>query len=141
MHLLLAQKGSISESDEAVDLGQSAGDILFLSAADTELASLAEAQKNQLPSMPSLRLANFMQLSHPMSVDVYAEKMVGKSRLIIVRLLGGKAYWDYGVETLHALPLSMISSSRSFLATTSLIPYWKVTPRLPKKTTRNYGRI
>ncbi len=43
MHLLLAQKGSISEGGEAIDLGQQPADIVFLSAADTELAALADA--------------------------------------------------------------------------------------------------
>ncbi|MGB7336330.1 MAG: cobaltochelatase subunit CobN, partial [Salaquimonas sp.] len=103
MHLLLAQKGSINESDEAIDLGQTPGDIVFLSAADTELASLAEAHKLLGDAAPSLRLANFMQLSHPMSVDVYANEIVANAKIVVVRLLGGKAYWDYGVETLYAL--------------------------------------
>lgn len=101
MHLLLAQKGSLNESEEAVDLGQSAGDIVFLSAADTELASLSDA-KNAMADGPSLRLANLMQLSHPLSIDVYCENLIAKSKLVVVRLLGGKGYWDYGVETLYA---------------------------------------
>ena len=43
MHLLAAQPGAITDGEEAVDLGQSPGDMLFLSAADTELALLADA--------------------------------------------------------------------------------------------------
>ena len=41
MHLLLAQKGTIDDGGEAIDLGQSPGEIVFLSAADTEIAALA----------------------------------------------------------------------------------------------------
>ena len=41
MHLLLAQKGALVDDDEAIDLGQSPADIVFISAADTELASLS----------------------------------------------------------------------------------------------------
>ncbi len=103
MHLLLAQKGSINESEEAIDLGQSAGDIIFLSAADTELASLSDAQKVFGADAPSLRLANLMQLSHPMSIDVYATSMLQKAKLVVVRALGGKGYWNYGVETFFAM--------------------------------------
>lgn len=103
MHLLLAQKGSINESEEAIDLGQSAGDIIFLSAADTELASLSDAQKVFGADAPSLRLANLMQLSHPMSIDVYAASMLQKAKLVVVRALGGKGYWNYGVETFFAM--------------------------------------
>ena len=108
MHLLLAQQGSISEGGEAIDLGQTVGDIVFLSAADTELASLAQAQQVLLDGEGeeetlSLRLANLMHLSHPMSVDVYAEKTAAKAKLIIIRVLGGESYWSYGLETLYQL--------------------------------------
>ena len=44
MHLLLAQKGTIAEQDKAIDLGQSPADVIFLSAADTVLASLSVAK-------------------------------------------------------------------------------------------------
>ncbi|MFZ1813744.1 MAG: cobaltochelatase subunit CobN [Rhizobiaceae bacterium] len=102
MHLLLAQKGSINEGNEAIDLGQSAGDVIFLSAADTEIASLAQARRG-LGEAFGLRLANLMQLSHPMSVDLYAERTARHARLIVARVLGGAAYWPYGLEKLHAL--------------------------------------
>ena len=102
MHLLLAQKGAINEGEEAVDLGQSPGDIVFLSAADTELASLAAALAELGDDAPALRLANLMQLTHPMSVDVYAENTVAASRLVVVRVLGGVSYWSYGLEKLHS---------------------------------------
>jgi len=102
MHLLLAQKGSINESEEAIDLGQTPGDVVFLSAADTELASLSDAAAQLPEGCASFRLANLMQLNHPMSVDVYAASIIAKASLVVVRLLGGKSYWDYGVETLFA---------------------------------------
>ena len=41
MHLLKAQPGVVADGSEAVNLGQIPGDIVVLSAADTELASLA----------------------------------------------------------------------------------------------------
>jgi len=97
MHLLLAQQGSINESDEAIDLGQSSADILFLSAADTELSSIADAY-GKLDTSLTLRVANTMQLTHPLSVDVYAENTVAQSKLVIVRVLGGESYWQYGLE-------------------------------------------
>ncbi|MFK3665238.1 cobaltochelatase subunit CobN [Ochrobactrum teleogrylli] len=101
MHLLLAQKGTISDGNEAVDLGQTPGDILFLSAADTELASLAQAHRAE-PNGPSLRLASFLSLTHPMSVDAYVERTVRHAKLIVVRIIGGETYWPYGLEALHA---------------------------------------
>ncbi len=100
MHLLVAQKGSVNESDEAVDLGQAPADLVFISAADTELSSIASARGTLNDASLSVRVANLMQLSHPMSVDVYAENTVAKSRLIIARVLGGESYFQYGLEKL-----------------------------------------
>ena len=99
MHLLAAKPGGISDGAEAVDLGQSPGDIVILSAADTDLQMLAAARRDSnAPSLPSLRLANLMNLSHNMSVDLYVGDIVGAAKLVIVRLLGGVNYWPYGVE-------------------------------------------
>jgi cobaltochelatase CobN len=104
MHLLAAQPGAIADGAEAVDLGQTPGDIVVLSAADTELACLAAAyQRLRSDGFPTLRLANLMRLGHPMSVDLYLERTVRAAKLIVVRLLGGRGYWPYGVEQLAEL--------------------------------------
>ncbi|WP_018012405.1 cobaltochelatase subunit CobN [Sinorhizobium medicae] len=101
MHLLLAQKGAIADGNEAIDLGQSPGDIVFLSAADTELASVAAAHR-QRAGARSLRIASLMNLMHPMSVDTYVERTARHAKLIIVRTLGGASYFRYIVEALYA---------------------------------------
>ncbi len=100
MHLLLAQKGSVNETEEAVDLGQAPADLIFISAADTELASIASAKTTLGNDAPDLRVANMMQLTHPMSVDVYAENTIAGSRLVVARILGGESYFQYGLEKL-----------------------------------------
>jgi cobaltochelatase CobN len=102
MHLLLAQQGTISDGDEAIDLGQSPGDILFLSAADTELAAIAAAHSGGA-SGHTLRLASLMSLKHPMSVDTYVQRTAQHAKLIIVRALGGASYFHYALEALHAV--------------------------------------
>ncbi|MGJ8569771.1 MAG: cobaltochelatase subunit CobN [Hoeflea sp.] len=104
MHLLVAQKGSLSDGDEAVDLGQSPGDILFLSAADTELASIAAAR--QTTGNLIWRLASLSDLKHPMSVDTFVAKMAPKAKLVIVRALGGASYFAYALESLHAASIA-----------------------------------
>ncbi len=98
MHLLAAQPGGIVDGSEAVDLGQSPGDIVVLSAADTELAGLAAARERFGGDFPSVRLANLLNLTHNLSVDTYVSGVVAHARLVIVRLLGGVGYWPYGVE-------------------------------------------
>ncbi len=96
MHLLNAQPGTIDDN-EPVDLGQTPADIVFISAADTELAGLSEA-RSEHASPPTLRLANLTHLQHPMSVDLHIEHCAIKSKLVIARCLGGTGYWKYGLE-------------------------------------------
>lgn len=100
MHLLASTSGIVDGNAEAVDLAQQPADIVVLSAADSELASLARAH-DRCPC--SLRLASLLRLQHPLSVDLYIEKTLAHARLIVVRLLGGASYWRYGLEQLEAL--------------------------------------
>jgi len=97
MHLLAATPGQIDDGTEAVDLGQTPADIIFISAADTELAAFSEARTN-LGFASSLRLANLTHLSHPMSVDLHIDNCASKSKIVIARVLGGTGYWKYGIE-------------------------------------------
>jgi len=101
MHLLQAQAGGIADGSEAVDLGQLPGDIVVLSAADTEIANLAAARAALPDIKAEVRLANVMQLAHNLSVDIYVEEVISRARLVVVRLLGGVGYWSYGVEQLQ----------------------------------------
>ncbi|MGO1118245.1 cobaltochelatase subunit CobN [Rhodovibrionaceae bacterium A322] len=103
MHLLAAQPGAIADGSEAVDLGQTPGDVVVLSAADTELASLSEARGTFAGEFLELRLANVMQLSHNLSVDIYLDEVLRSAKLVVVRLLGGAGYWAYGFEQLQIL--------------------------------------
>lgn len=73
MHLLAAIPGAVPDG-VAVDLDQPPGDIVVLSAADSELACLASACTHLGETFPQVRLASLLQLTHPMSVDVYVEK-------------------------------------------------------------------
>lgn len=98
MHLLLAQKGTIQEGNEALDLGQDPADIVFLSAADTEISAVASARRLLGGEKFSLRVANIMHLTHPMSVDLYAQKVVSGSKLVVIRPLGGESYFSYLLE-------------------------------------------
>jgi len=103
MHLLAAQTGVIDGAAEAIDLAQEPGDIVVLSAADSELASLARAWEAVAPPGTTLRLANLLTLQHNLSVDLYLEKTLGHARLIVLRLLGGAQYWPYGLAEIEAL--------------------------------------
>src|SRR5204862_7022595 len=116
MHVLATEPGVIADGSAAIDLAQTPGDIIVLASADTEIALLAAAPARRRaadPAAPSLRLAPLLRLGHNFSVDLYMEP-VAEARLVIARLLGGSAYWPYGVERLvetcreHAIPLALL---------------------------------
>ncbi|MGF1474227.1 MAG: cobaltochelatase subunit CobN [Geminicoccaceae bacterium] len=118
MHLLNAQQVG-ADTDEAVDLGQTPGDIIVISAAETELLSLSAAQAGRSDQALSLRLANQLTLSHPYSIDLYLDNTVRHAKLVVARLLGGRAYWTYGLDRLAALcrseniPLAALPGDRN----------------------------
>jgi len=104
MHLLSAQAGALQQEGEAIDLAQTPAPLIFASAADSELMMLAGAADRAGTS--DLRLANLLRLSHNLSVDLWLDQTVQHAQLVVVRLLGGPAYWQYGVDELTALALS-----------------------------------
>lgn len=103
MHLLATTTGQIDGSVEPVDLKQSAADVIILSAADSEIALISRAYAAMEDGAPTLRLANLLSLQHNFSVDLYIEKTLQKARLIVIRLLGGQSYWDYGISEIKTL--------------------------------------
>ncbi len=139
MHLLLAQKGSISDGDEAIDLGQTPGDILFLSAADTELAAIAAAVQARGEQAVRWRLASLMSLKHPMSVDTYIERTARHARLIVVRALGGASYFHYALEALHACARVAARQSSCCPATTSRTRGWHRSRLVTTTSARRFG--
>ena len=101
MHLLATTSGVVDGTPEAIDLKQTPADVVLLTAADSELASLARACEHL--AVPSLRLANLLPLQHNLSVDLYIEKTLSAAKLVVLRLLGGAAYWTYGLEQVEAV--------------------------------------
>jgi cobaltochelatase CobN len=101
MHLLATTAGVIDGAAEAVDLKQSPADVVLITAADSEIASVANAF--DAGKHASLRIASLLHLQHNLSVDLYAGQTLAKAKLIVLRLLGGEAYWRYGLEQVEAL--------------------------------------
>jgi cobaltochelatase CobN len=103
MHVPRIEVRTLDETVEALDLGQTPADIVFLSFSDSDLNALARAYDALPDPKPSLRLASLAALRHPFSVDLYLEKVCASAKLVVVRALGGADYWRYGVDELSAL--------------------------------------
>src|SRR5258707_1905811 len=103
MHLLSTSSTSLDDIVEPVDLRQTPGDIAILSFADSDLAGLAAAWGSERDALPSVRLVQLRDLKHPMSVDLWIDRVASHAKVIVVRLLGGLDWWRYGADRLSAL--------------------------------------
>ncbi|MEO1206495.1 MAG: cobaltochelatase subunit CobN [Pseudomonadota bacterium] len=97
MHLLASEVTTLDEVETAIDLEQSPADVVVLSFADSDLAAFASAWASKADDLSSLRLASLKLLRHPMSVDMYIERVINKAKAVVVRCLGGVEYWPYGL--------------------------------------------
>lgn len=97
MHILNVSTASLDDLIEPVDLGQDPAELVAASFSDSDLAALAGAWG---AGMPDLRLAALRDLRHPMSVDLWIDRVAGQARAVLVRLLGGHDWWEYGCERL-----------------------------------------
>ncbi|WP_458525041.1 cobaltochelatase subunit CobN [Onishia taeanensis] len=102
MHLFAAKPGGFVDDEGIVDLQQTPAEVVILSAADSSLSALAQAVERLGDAYPSVRLANWMNLVKPAAYDLYEDRVLEQARLVIVSLLGGSAYWQYGHERLLA---------------------------------------
>src|SRR6266852_4225196 len=103
MHRLNTTSTSLDEIVEPVDLQQPPGDVVVLSFADSDLSALAAAWAVEQHALPSVRLVHLRDLRHPMSVDLWIERVAIRAKVILVRLIGGLDWWRYGVEQLSAV--------------------------------------
>src|SRR6202030_2938588 len=103
MHLLATSSTALDDLVEPIDLGQPPGDVVVLSFADSDLAGIAAAWALERDALPSVRLAHLRDLRHPMSVDLWIERVGAHAKVILVRLLGGLDWWRYGIERLSSL--------------------------------------
>jgi cobaltochelatase CobN len=102
MHLLTTTSTSLDEIVEPVELRQPPGDVVVMSFADSDLSALAAAWAVEQHALPSVRFVHLRDLRHPMSVDLWIERVASRAKVILVRLIGGLDWWRYGVEQLSA---------------------------------------
>ncbi|NEO37916.1 MAG: cobaltochelatase subunit CobN [Moorea sp. SIOASIH] len=101
MHRIAATPGGWNpEAEGVIFIEQTPAPIIFLTAADTDIQTLAASVSQLPPDFPAIRVANLLQLQQQLTIDTYAEDILAKARIIIIRLLGGRSYWSYGLEVL-----------------------------------------
>ncbi|MGK6323916.1 cobaltochelatase subunit CobN [Sphingomonas sp. DT-51] len=117
MHVLFRETHGLDAAAAPRDLAQSPADLIVLSFSDSDLQAFAagwHAAAAAGARLPSLRLANLAELTHPLSVDTYVEATLRHARAILVRLIGGRSYWSYGVQQLtrvaqeHGIALAVL---------------------------------
>ena len=103
MHRLAAVPGSTSPQEGPVYVEQPGAPVVLLTSADSDLAALAAllADQGERPSR-AVRGLNLQALAHPAVIDHYIRTSLGQTRLVLVRLLGGRGHWSYGLEQLRA---------------------------------------
>ncbi len=106
MHVVFRETHGLEESAVPQDLAQSPADLVVLSFSDGDLGAFAAGWRRADTSgsrLPSLRLANLTALQHPLSVDTYVEQTLASAKGILIRLIGGRSYWSYGLQQVENL--------------------------------------
>lgn len=102
MHRLAAIPGGWNpQAEGVVFIEQTPAPIVILTAADTDIQTLAAASVRLPTLFPALRVVNLLQLQQQLSIDTYAEDVLEQAQAIVLRLLGGRSYWPYGLEVVR----------------------------------------
>ena len=104
VHRLAAAPGGWDPSVEGVVfIEQTPAPIVVVTPKDTEIQTLAGAIANLPENFPEIRACNQLNLQQQLTIDTYGEEVLSHAEIIVVRLLGGKGYWSYGLEVLERL--------------------------------------
>ncbi|GHE02121.1 cobaltochelatase subunit CobN [Defluviimonas sp. 20V17] len=106
MHVVFRESHGLDETETPYDPGQDPADLVVLSFSDSDLGAFAAGwhrARDSGAALPTLRLCNLVALRHPLSVDAYVERTLCGAKAVLVRLIGGEAYWPYGLSSLRDL--------------------------------------
>ena len=102
MHRLASIPGGGAAADIGALVEQPAAPVLLLSSADTDLLAIDQLLEREPQLLRAeLRGLNLAALAHPAQIDHYLNSTVRHARLVVVRLLGGRGHWSYGLEQLQ----------------------------------------
>ncbi|QKQ75256.1 cobaltochelatase subunit CobN [Nostoc sp. TCL240-02] len=103
MHRISSTSGGWNQSEGLIFLEQTPAPFVLITAADTDIQTLAVAVTKLPSQFPALRVANLLQLQQQLSIDTYGEQVLELAQVIILRLLGGHSYWSYGLEVVQEI--------------------------------------
>lgn len=104
MHRIAALPGGWDANLEGVIfVEQNPAPIIILTAKDTDIQILSIARQTLPDGFPELRAVNLLQLQQQLTIDTYADQVLAQAKIIVLRLLGGRAYWSYGLEVVRDL--------------------------------------
>ncbi|MGI8499811.1 MAG: cobaltochelatase subunit CobN, partial [Hassallia sp.] len=103
MHRINATSVGLNNSEGVVFFEQTPAPLVFITAADTDIQTLAAAFPKLPSTFPALRVTNLLQLQNQINIDTYAEQILEFAQVIILRLLGGRSYWSYGLEVVQEI--------------------------------------
>jgi cobaltochelatase CobN len=102
MHRLATIPGGWNPAaDGVIFVEQEPAPIVVITAADTDIQTLAAASAQLPEAFPAVRVVNLLQLQQQLTIDTYAEDVLSKAQVIIVRLIGGQSYWSYGLDVVE----------------------------------------
>ena len=121
MHRLATIPGAPEPADGSLSFVEQQGaEMVLLSSADTDLAAVAALLENEPHLIAgSLRALNLAALGHPAVIDHYVATTLPEASVVLVRLLGGRGHWSYGLERLQAWTRSAEGRSLLVLAGTA----------------------
>jgi cobaltochelatase CobN len=103
MHRISATPGGLNQSEGLFFLEQTPAPFVLITAADTDIQTLAAVVPKLPKEFPELRVANLLQLQQQISIDAYSEQVLESAQVIILRLIGGSSYWSYGLEVVQEI--------------------------------------
>ncbi|WP_016951302.1 cobaltochelatase subunit CobN [Anabaena sp. PCC 7108] len=103
MHRISATPGGWNQSEGVIFLEQTPSPFVLITAADTDIQTLAAVVTKLPAQFPQIRVANLLQLQQQISIDAYAEQVLESAQVIVLRLIGGSSYWGYGLEVVQEI--------------------------------------
>ncbi|MGW8280142.1 cobaltochelatase subunit CobN [Sphingomonas aurantiaca] len=144
MHVVFRETHGLEENAVPQDLAQSPADLVGLSFSDGDLGAFAAGWRRADAAgrrLPSLRLANLAALQHPLSVDTYVEQTLAGAKGILIRLIGGRSYWSYGLQQVEHLAREKSIALAVLAADGRIDPRLDAASTIPLSTLRHLATL